>query len=430
MRTRFAAEALADPEFAASEREIRRCVHCGFCLATCPTYVLLGDELDSPRGRIALIQEMLENAKPPSAEVVKHVDRCLSCLACTTTCPSGVDYGRLVDHARWYIHEKYRRPWADRLWRALLARVLPYPARLRGALAWSRAAKPLANLIGRAPFLEPLAAMIRLAPRSLPPAAPAARLGPPADRPRVALLGGCAESLLRPEIRAASVRLLARSGFEAGKADGDGCCGALVHHLGRRGEALAAAKRNIETWSREIDAGGLAAIVATASGCGTMIKDYGFLLRGEPAWAEKAARVSALAKDICEFIEQSGLPPTTGGAEALSVAYLAPCSLQHGQRAAPCAARLMSKAGFAVAEPEEAHLCCGSAGTYNILQSQIAGRLRDRKAERLAELKPGVVAAGNIGCLTQIGDRAGAPAVHPVELLDWATGGPKPARLG
>jgi len=430
MRTRFAAEALADPEFAASEREIRRCVHCGFCLATCPTYVLLGDELDSPRGRIALIQEMLENAKPPSAEVVKHVDRCLSCLACTTTCPSGVDYGRLVDHARWYIHEKYRRPWADRLWRALLARVLPYPARLRGALAWSRAAKPLANLIGRAPFLEPLAAMIRLAPRSLPPAAPAARLGPPADRPRVALLGGCAESLLRPEIRAASVRLLARSGFEAGKADGDGCCGALVHHLGRRGEALAAAKRNIETWSREIDAGGLAAIVATASGCGTMIKDYGFLLRGEPAWAEKAARVSALAKDICEFIEQSGLPPTTGGAEALSVAYLAPCSLQHGQRAAPCAARLMSKAGFAVAEPEEAQLCCGSAGTYNILQSQIAGRLRDRKAERLAELKPGVVAAGNIGCLTQIGDRAGAPAVHPVELLDWATGGPKPARLG
>ena len=430
MRTRFAAEALADPEFAASEREIRRCVHCGFCLATCPTYVLLGDELDSPRGRIALMQDMLENAKPPSAEVVKHIDRCLSCLACSTTCPSSVDYGRLVDHARSYIHEKYRRPWADRLWRMLLAKVLPYPARLRWALAWSRSAKPLANLVGRAPILEPLAAILRLAPRRLPPVAPAARLGPPAGHPRVALLGGCAESLLRPEIRAASVRLLARSGFEAGIAEGEVCCGALVHHLGRRAEAVAAAKRNIEAWSREIDAGGLAAIVVTASGCGTMIKDYGFLLRGEPAWAEKAARISALAKDICELVEESGLPPTTGGAERLSVAYLAPCSLQHGQRAAPSAARLMSRAGFAVAEPEEAHLCCGSAGTYNILQSQIAGRLRDRKAARLAELKPDVVAAGNIGCLTQIGDRAGAPAVHPVELLDWATGGPKPARLG
>jgi glycolate oxidase iron-sulfur subunit len=405
-------------------------VHCGFCLATCPTYVLLGDELDSPRGRIALMQDMLENAKPPSAEVVKHIDRCLSCLACSTTCPSGVDYGRLVDHARSYIHEKYRRPWADRMWRTLLAKVLPYPARLRRALAWSRAAKPLVSLVGRAPILEPLAAMLRLAPPRLPPAAPAAKLGPPAGRPRVVLLGGCAESLLRPEIRAASMRLLARSGFEAGIADGDGCCGALVHHLGRRAEALAAAKRNIETWSHEIDDGGLAAIVATASGCGTMIKDYGFLLRDEPAWAEKAARVSALAKDICEFVEESGLPPTNGGAERLSVAYLAPCSLQHGQRAAPSAARLMSRAGFAVAEPEEAHLCCGSAGTYNILQSQIAGRLRDRKAARLAALKPDVVAAGNIGCLTQIGEGAGAPAVHPVELLDWATGGPKPARLG
>ncbi len=429
MRTRFSAKALADPEFAASEKEIRRCVHCGFCLATCPTYVLLGDERDSPRGRIALMQDMLENAKPPSAEVVLHIDRCLSCLACSTTCPSGVNYGRLVDHARAYIRERYRRPWPDRLWREVLARVLPYPARMRWALAWARAARPMAGLVERVAALAPLAAMLKLAPGRAMETASGSRLSRPGGRPRVVILGGCAESVLRPEIRAASVRLLDRSGFDAGATAAEGCCGALVHHLGRRREALAAARRNVDAWCREIDAGGIAAIVATASGCGAMIKDYGFLLRDDPERAGKAARVSALARDVCEFIEEVGLPPTTGTAQPLRVAYLAPCSLQHGQRAAAPAARLMSSAGFKVAEPQEAHLCCGSAGTYNILQSEIAGRLRDRKAERLASLRPDVVAAGNIGCLTQIGGRAGAPAVHPVELLDWATGGPKPERL-
>jgi len=429
MRTRFAPEALADPEFADSEREIRRCVHCGFCLATCPTYLLLGDELDSPRGRIALIQDMLENAKAPSTEVVRHIDRCLSCLACSTTCPSGVDYGRLVDHARSYIEARFWRPWPDRLWRAVLARVLPYPARLRRMLFWARAARPARGVVARFAALAPLAAMLRLAPRAAPAEIPPPTLAPTGDRPRVAMLGGCVECVLRPEIRAASARLLERVGFAAGVAEGEGCCGALAHHLGRRDEALAAARKNVGAWSREIDAGGVVAIVSTAAGCGTMIKDYGYLLRDDPVWAARAARVSALARDICEFVEQAGAPAPTGTAEPLAVAYLAPCSLQHGQRTAGAAARLMAGAGFRVAEPAEAHLCCGSAGVYNILQSEISGRLGDRKAAALAALNPSVVAAGNIGCLTQIAARVGVAAVHPAELLDWASGGPKPPGL-
>jgi glycolate oxidase iron-sulfur subunit len=430
MRTRFAAAALADPEFAASEKEIRKCVHCGFCLATCPTYLLLGDELDSPRGRIVLMQDMLEKAKTPSAEVVLHIDRCLSCLACSTTCPSGVDYGRLVDHARAYIEARHRRPWPDRFWRALLARVLPDPQRLRRMLFWAPMARPAAGLVGSVKALAPLAAMLRLAPRRLTkPTGPRTRLEAAGERPRVAMLDCCVEGVLRPEIGEASVRLLERTGFSAGVAAGTGCCGALAHHLGRRGEALTAARTNVGAWSREIDSGGLAAIVATASGCGTMIKDYGFLLRDDAVWAAKAQRVSALAKDVCELIEEAGPPAMGGAAEPLDVAYLAPCSLQHGQRAAGAAARLLAKAGFKVVEPQEAHLCCGSAGAYNILQSEISGRLRDRKAAALRALNPAVVAAGNIGCLSQIGDSAGAPAVHPVELLDWASGGPRPPRL-
>jgi glycolate oxidase iron-sulfur subunit len=429
MRTRFAAEALADPLFAASEKEIRRCVHCGFCLATCPTYVLLGDELDSPRGRIRLMQEMLEGGRAPSAEVVRHVDRCLSCLACSTTCPSGVDYGRLVDHARSYIEAKYRRPWPDRLWRGLLAWVLPYPERLRRALGLARWGRPLAPILRRVAALAPAAAMLALAPRRPAGAAAEPWLGPAGDKPRVALMGGCAEAVLRPEIRAATVRLLGRMGLEVGMAPGEGCCGALVHHLGRREEALAAARRNVAAWEREIGAGGLVAIVATASGCGTMVKDYGALLAHDPAWAARAARVASLARDVCEFIEETGAP-AGGRAEPMRIAYLAPCSLQHGQRAGGAAARLMAAAGFDVAEPAEAHLCCGSAGTYNILQSQIAGRLGARKAATLAALGAQAVAAGNIGCLTQMGAHSSMPAVHPVELIDWASGGPKPQRLG
>jgi glycolate oxidase iron-sulfur subunit len=424
MQTSFSAAQLADPAMAVSESVIRKCVHCGFCTATCPTYVLLGDELDSPRGRIYLMKDMLENTRDPTAEVVKHVDRCLSCLSCMTTCPSGVNYMHLVDHARAYIEERYRRPWRDRLFRAVLALVLPYPWRFRLALKLARWTRFLAPAAKSIPGMEPLAAMFALAPEHVP-APPASSSLPVAHaKGRVVLLQGCAEPVLKPDVRAATVRLLNRAGYDVSFANGEVCCGALVHHMGREDESLAAARRNVDAWTAQ---GDVTAIVITASGCGTTIKDYGFMLRNDPAYAAKAARVSALAKDISELLAEIELPPARK--HRLRVAYHAACSLQHGQKVTDIPARLLTEAGFVVKTPAEAHLCCGSAGTYNILQPVIAAQLGDRKAANLARLNTDVIATGNIGCAVQIGRRAGVPVVHTVELLDWATGGPAPAAL-
>jgi glycolate oxidase iron-sulfur subunit len=428
MQTAFSPTQLRNPDTAASEAVIRKCVHCGFCTATCPTYVLLGDELDSPRGRIYLMKEMLENEHEPTAEVVKHIDRCLSCLSCMTTCPSGVNYMHLVDHARAYIEERYRRPLHERLIRALLARTLPYPRRMRAALRLARAVRWLEPAFNFAKPTRALGAMLRLAPRQVParaPIEPAPGVAP--QRGRIVLLQGCAEGVLRPEIRAATVRLLARAGFAVDFANGEGCCGALTWHLGRKEEGLASARQNIDAWRTEL-ARGLDAIVITASGCGTTIKDYGFMLRDDPAYAEDAAKISALAKDVAELLSEVGLPAART-APSLAVAYLSPCSMQHGQKIRREPPELLAAAGFRVSEPAEPHLCCGSAGTYNLLQPEIAGQLGDRKAANLDRLKPDVIATGNIGCATQIAGRAGAPVVHTVELLDWATGGPKPAAL-
>ncbi len=429
MQTNFTPDQLADPAMAASEAVIRKCVHCGFCTATCPTYVLLGDELDSPRGRIYLMKDMLENERTPSAEVVKHIDRCLSCLSCMTTCPSGVNYMHLVDHARAYIEERYRRPLHERLLRSLLAQVLPYPRRFRLALALARFARPATPLFARVRALKPIAAMLALAPKRVPP--PAAALPSPAPddarRGRITLMQGCAEPVLRPEIRAATVRLLNRAGYDVVFARDEGCCGALVHHMGQDEASLAAARRNVDAWTALADEGGLDAIVITASGCGTTIKDYGFMLRDDPAYADKAARVSALAKDVSELLADIPLPP--GDGRGLTIAYHAACSLQHGQKVTIAPPRLLADAGYIVRTPAEAHLCCGSAGTYNILQPEIAGQLGDRKAANLARLNADVIATGNIGCAMQIGQRASVPVVHIVELLDWATGGPKPAAM-
>lgn len=413
---------------AASEAVIRKCVHCGFCTATCPTYVLLGDELDSPRGRIYLMKDMLEKEAAPTPEIVKHVDRCLSCLSCMTTCPSGVNYMHLVDHARAYIEERYKRPWTERLFRGLLAWTLPHPGRFRLALRLARIARPAAPLFGRVKALRPMAAMLALAPGHEPKAPPAVASPAPSRRGRVALMQGCAEPVLRPEIRAATVRLLNRAGFDVTFAPGEACCGALVHHMGREADSLAAARRNVDAWMGEVERDGLDAIVITASGCGTTIKDYGFMLRDDPAYADKAARVSALAKDVCELFDTAGLPDAVdrGG---LTVAYHSACSLQHGQKVTAAPQRLLARAGFAVKVPTEAHLCCGSAGTYNILQPDIAGQLGDRKAERIGRLQADVIATGNIGCATQLAPRLSAPVVHTVELLDWATGGPLPPAL-
>jgi len=430
MQTNFTLAQLADPDIAVADKILRACVHCGFCTATCPTYVLLGDELDSPRGRIYLIKEMLERDRPATAEVVKHIDRCLSCLACMTTCPSGVHYMHLVDQARARIEQTYRRPLFDRLYRALLAKILPYPVRLGAALYAALPAKPLAPLFA-AVGLKPVAAMLRLAPWRLPVSIAAEqRIFPAAGarKGRVALLSGCVDPVLRPSIRAAAIRLLNRHGIEVVLAAGEGCCGSLNHHMGREEEAYRFVKNNVDAWTREIEADGLDAILITASGCGTTIKDYGFMLRNDPVYRDKAAKVAALAKDITEYL--AALPPLSPvAARNIKVAYHSACSMQHGQKIEREPRELLTRAGFIVRDVPEGHLCCGSAGTYNMLQSEIAARLLARKVANIEKTSPQVVAAGNIGCITQIASGTSLPVVHTVELLDWANGGPRPAAL-
>ncbi len=432
MQTNFSLAQLADPEIKVAEKILRSCVHCGFCTATCPTYVLLGDELDSPRGRIYLIKDMLEKDKPANEEVTLHIDRCLSCLACMTTCPSGVDYMHLVDHARAHIEATYKRPLADRLMRSLVANILPYPKRFRAAIAAAFFARPFAFVFERIPGLRRLAPMLKLAPYRLVPRSPTERgsnFAPRGDRRgRVALLRGCAQSVLDPGINDAAIRLLTRSGIEVVMPPAAGCCGALTHHMGRNDESHAQAKQIIDAWIAEIDGEGLDAILVTTSGCGTTVKDYGFMLRLDPDYADKAARVSAVAKDISEYLETLDLG-TPAAPSGLSVAYHSACSLQHGQQVRPAPKTLLARAGFRVSEPAEGHLCCGSAGTYNILQPDISVRLRDRKAANIEATGAAIVAAGNIGCITQIAGATQLPVVHTVELLDWAYGGPKPEKI-
>ncbi len=431
MRTDFTEEQLADPDIAQSEKILRTCTHCGFCTATCPTYLLLGDELDGPRGRIYLIKDMLAGDGTVSAETVKHVDRCLSCLACMTTCPSGVNYMHLVDHGRRWIEEKYRRPWAERALRRLLGHLLTRPARFRLALRCAVLAKPFARFL---PLR--MAPLLALAPARPPATSPIDRRRVfPAEgkrRMRVALLTGCAQRVLAPEINEATIRLLTRHGCEVVVPPGSGCCGSLVHHLGREEAALAFARANIDAWERERVAAGLDAIVVNASGCGTTVKDYGFMLREDPAFAEKAARVAGIARDVTEIIETLGLRPPSlqvAGTGARRVAYHSACSMQHGQRIHGGPKALLTAAGFEALDVPEGHLCCGSAGTYNLLQPDIAGKLRDRKLANIAQTQPDLVATGNIGCITQLSSGCTAPVVHTVELLDWATGGPMPRKL-
>ncbi|CAG4920020.1 unnamed protein product [Acidocella sp. C78] len=432
MQTNFTPDQLADPDIAVADRILRSCVHCGFCTATCPTFVTVGDEDDSPRGRIYMIKDMLETGAPASEPVAFHLDRCLSCLSCMTTCPSGVDYMHLIDHARTRVEETYERPAHDRALRSLLAAIMPYPARLRMALRAASLGRLGRGLVrGEGMLMRRLRAMLDLAPAQLPPPSPTERPGMfPATgerRARVALLAGCAQQVLDPGIHDATIRLLNRMGVEVVVAAGAGCCGALTHHLGRHDEALGFARANVAAWTREIGAGGLDAVVTDTSGCGTVLKDYGFLLRDTPE-AKDAARISELTVDITELLLRLDYQPSRTPKTPLTVAYHAACSLQHGQRVTDAPKTLLRRAGFSVAEPKDPHLCCGSAGTYNILQPEMAGQLRARKLGTLHALKPDLIAAGNIGCLTQLaGD--GLPTIHTVELLDWMAGGPRPARL-
>jgi len=429
MQTHFTLAQLADPDVSATNDILRACVHCGFCTATCPTYVTLGDELDSPRGRIYLMKQMFEADAPATEEVVTHIDRCLSCLSCMTTCPSGVHYQHLVDHGRKHIEETYTRPFMDRMLRSVLAWSIPYPLRFRVMLAGALMARPFRGL-----FRGRMRAMLDLAPTDLGPPSPV-------DKPqvfaaggerkgRVALLNGCAQTVIAPQINESTVRLLTRLGVEVVVAEGMGCCGSLVHHMGKTDQSHAQAAANIDAWLREADRGGLDAIVINTSGCGTQVKDYGFMFREDAAYAEKAARVSALAKDVSEYLVDLN-PDIAAFDEAtdLKVTYHSACSLQHGQQVRIPPKALLAAAGFTVSEPLEGHLCCGSAGTYNIMQPELAGELRDRKAANIAKTAPDILAAGNVGCMTQLAGAVDAPVVHMVELLDWATGGPKPKAL-
>ena len=431
MQTSFTPTQLANPRIAEADRILRKCVHCGLCTAVCPTYVLLGDERDSPRGRIYLIKDMFEKGATPTHEVRHHVDRCLSCLSCTTTCPSGVDYMHLVDAARAEIYEKTSRPAKARLVRRLLAFVVPHPRRFRLALKAAGFGRPFVPLMRRLGLPE-LATMVELAPERIP--SPGKFEGPGTaatkaeKRGRVILLAGCAQQVLRPDINDATIRLLARRGVDVVVASGAGCCGALVHHMGQEHDAMAQAKRNINAWTKEMGKGAVDAIIINASGCGTMVKDYGHLLRNDATYTERAAKISALATDITEFLTATNLGPPSRWS-SVRVAYHSACSLQHGQRVTDEPKMLLKQAGFSVAEVPDGHLCCGSAGTYNILQAPLANELKARKIASIKTTKPDVVAAGNIGCITQLQTGLGVPVVHSVELLDWAHGGPVPRGL-
>lgn len=438
MQTNFELAALADPAMKASEKILRTCVHCGFCTATCPTYLELGDELDSPRGRIYLIKKMFEEGEPATKEVVQHIDRCLSCLSCMTTCPSGVHYMHLVDHARAHIEATYKRPLPQRLMRGVLANLLPYPNRFRLALFGAMLGRPFRPVIEKLPVLgRQLGAMLALAPKSAPnrSSMEGPAVFPPATtrKGRVALLSGCAQPVLAPEINEATIRVLNRLGVEVVLPKGEGCCGALVHHMGHEKTSHTQAAALIDAWIAEIDGQGLDAIIITASGCGTTIKDYGFMFRDDPAYAAKAAKVSALAKDITEYLAALDLAPAreTG----LTIAYHSACSMQHGQKITDAPKTVLRGLGFKVKDVPEGHICCGSAGTYNMLQPDISSRLRARKTNNIARLSPDAVATGNLGCISQIGlgfEERGmtVPVVHTIELVDWALGGERPAKLG
>ena len=426
MQTTFTPEQLKDPATARSNEILRTCVHCGFCTATCPTYQVLGDELDSPRGRIYLIKDMLENGRDPDEKTVKHIDRCLSCLACMSTCPSDVHYMHLVDHAREYIEERYNRPWSDKALRWMLSKILPYPMRFRLALAGAKLGRPVAQLMPDAR----LRAMLEMAPKHIPPVSrnddPQVFPAKGARKMRVALMTGCAQRALNTDINDATIRLLTRLGCDVVIAEGAGCCGALTHHMGKTKESHGTAAKNIRAWWREMQGEGLDAVVINTSGCGTTVKDYGHMFRTTDL-SDEAAAVAGIAMDVSEVLMKLDLPSQAD--QDLRVAYHAACSLQHGQQIKTYPKDLLKKAGYKVVEPVDAHLCCGSAGTYNLMQPEISKQLKTRKVETLEATRPQIIAAGNIGCMMQIGGGTDLPVVHTVELIDWATGGPKPSAL-
>ena len=412
MRNNFTPEQWADPELQPAATAIRRCVHCGFCTATCPTYVVLGDERDGPRGRIQFMQKMLEEGGTPSDEAVHHIDRCLSCLNCRTTCPSSVDYARLVDKSRAYIEEHYQRPLGDRFMRWIIATVFPYPTRTKLALLLA----PLGRI---AAFFIPMGRLEVMLKKASLPRGPERLTTPEKAVKRIALLPGCVQKAVMPEIDAAASRVLARRGIELVPLEGAGCCGALSHHLGREEDSKAFARTLIAAW----EDGQYDGIFISATGCGGYLKELGNVFPGDPVWQTRAEKFAAAMVDFLELVPTASITPP----QALRVAYHPPCSLMNSLKLPGKGEALLASAGFTVTPFLETHICCGSAGSYSILQPELSQTLRARKLGHIAAADPDVIVSGNIGCIQQLTD--GVPVLHIAQLLDWAEGGPRPAAL-
>ena len=431
METHFSKEQLKDEDNKSSEKILRKCVHCGFCNATCPTYQLLGDELDGPRGRIYLIKDMLENDKPANEKIVKHIDRCLSCYSCMTTCPSGVNYMHLIDHGRSHIEKTYKRPFNERVIRSFLSIVIPNPTYFRIIGMLTLLVKPFRFI-----FPKKISEMIDLMPGKFPKKTLHKKKVYSAQKTkriaRVALLTGCVQKVLSPQINEATIRLLNRHGIEVVVPKGIDCCGSLNHHLGKSDLAHQSFKKNISIWYDEYLKHGLDAIISNTSGCGTTLKDYGFILRSDDDYKKKAKKISELTKDIAEYLDENvklNFIDKSEKEKKYKIAYHSACSMQHGQKIHKEPINLINKTGNEVLEIFDGHLCCGSAGTYNLLQSDIAKKLLKNKIANIEKIKPHFISTGNIGCITQIANGTKIPILHTVEIIDWYTGGPKPEVL-
>ncbi len=429
METYFSKTQLKDSNNKSSEKILRKCVHCGFCNATCPTYELLGDELDGPRGRIYLIKDMLENNKPANEKIVKHIDRCLSCYSCMSTCPSGVNYMHLIDHGRNHIEKTYKRPFKDRFIRNFLSITLSKSIIFRIVAFLTLFIKPLSFLLPKK-----IREMIKLMPVKFPnKTLPKKQLYSVKKKKavaRVALLTGCVQKVISPQINEATIRVLNRHGIEVIVSKGIECCGSLNHHLGKSDRAYETFKKNILIWHDEYLKNGLDAIISNTSGCGTTIKDYGFIFRSDKELKKKANKISELTKDITEYLDENvKLNFINNKDDKYKIAYHSPCSMQHGQKVHKAPMDLIKKTGNEVFDIPDGHLCCGSAGTYNLLQNDIAKKLLKNKISNINKINPKFISTGNIGCITQIANGTKIPILHTVEIIDWYTGGPKPAAL-
>ena len=430
MQTNFTEDQLKDKDNKSSEKIIRKCVHCGMCNATCPTFNLLGDELDGPRGRIYLIKDMIEKKKAPTKKVVSHIDKCLSCYSCMTTCPSGVNYMHLIDHGRNYVEKKYKRPLLEKLFRNFLSKTLPKPKIFKFLVFFSSIGKIFKFLLP-AKFKS----MLDLAPHKIHKRTLRKQRVYKAERKRptarVALLIGCVQRVISPQINEATIRILNRHGVEVITMPEIECCGSLNHHLGKEDLAKESFKNNINKWYDEYLKNGLDAIISNTSGCGTTLKDYGFIFREHKDLKKKAKKISELTKDITEFLDENLKLnyKKDKATKKYNIAYHSACSMQHGQKVHTQPIELLKKTGNNILNIPDGHICCGSAGTYNIMQTDIAKRLLEQKVQNIKKVKPDIISTGNIGCITQIASGIDIPIIHTIEIIDWFTGGPKPATL-